>query len=165
MTRQEPVIGTESETCRTLTERVLISWGALERIAAGPREPTLGLEPASPVETESVPTENSEAAPKDDAAPADGQGAPAEPAPILVPVPHEPQPLILTDAEKNAIIERLAPQIESSVRQGLHDALELAVSNAVTRMKSDVQRSLSQQVLQAVDEKLRELDLSDLVRR
>lgn len=95
--------------------------------------------------------------------------APREPAPAApaapAPAPAEPQPRLLTDAEKKAIIARLAPGIEATVRQGLRDALDLAVSNAVTRLKADLERTLSAQVVQAVDKEIRRADLSDIIKR
>ena len=155
MNRQEPVIDANATTSVLLTHRVPLSWEELVRIAPAeaPREPTLTLPPAA----ESAPVASTAAAKAPEPAPA----APVAPAPA----PAEPQPLLLTDAEKKAIIARLAPGIEATVRQGLRDALDLAVSNAVTRLKADLERTLSAQVVQAVDKEIRRADLSDIVKR
>lgn len=157
MNRQEPVIDANARTSVLLTHRVPLSWEELVRIAPeeAPREPTLTLPPAA----EPAPVTPTAAAKAPEPAPA----APAAPAPT--PVPAEPQPLHLTDDEKKAIIARLAPGIEATVRQGLHDALDLAVSNALTRLKADLERTLSAQVVQAVDKEIRRADLSDIVKR
>lgn len=155
MNRQEPVIDANARTSVLLTHRVPLSWEELVRIAPteAPREPTLTLPPAA--EYAPVPPTAAAKAPKP---------APTVPA-APTPAPAEPQPLLLTDAEKKAIIARLAPGIEATVRQGLRDALDLAVSNAVTRLKADLERTLSAQVVQAVDKEIRRADLSDIVKR
>lgn len=154
MNRQEPVIDANATASVLLTHRVPLSWEELVRIAPteAPREPTLTLPPApEPEPAPAVLTAESKAP----------EPAPAAPEPA----PAEPQPLRLTDAEKKAIIARLAPGIEATVRLGLHDALDLAVSNALTRLKADLERTLSAQVVQAVDKEIRRADLSDIVKR
>ena len=145
MNRQEPVIDANATASVLLTQRVPLSWEELVRIAPAeaPREPTLTLPPTPEPEPAALTAESK--APE--------------------PAPAEPQPLHLTDAEKKAIIARLAPGIEATVRQGLHDALDLAVSNALTRLKADLERTLSAQVVQAVDKEIRRADLSDIVKR
>ena len=143
MNRQEPVIDANAKPYKTLTERVTLSWKELLGLkpAAGPQEPTLGLEPESA------------------AAPA------AAPADALAPKPFEPQPLVLSEEEKKAIIERLTPGIEASVREGLRDVLDLSVSNAVARMKGDLERTLSSLVTQAIEREIKSLKVDDIVKR
>ena len=136
MNRQEPVIDANAKPYKTLTERVTLSWKELLGLkpAAGPQEPTLGLEP----ESAAAPA----AAPKVQASAPKGPEVTVPPADALAPKPFEPQPLVLSEEEKKAIIERLTPGIEASVREGLRDVLDLSVSNAVARMKGDLELSL-----------------------
>ena len=83
----------------------------------------------------------------------------------LAPKPFEPQPLVLSEEEKKAIIERLTPGIEASVREGLRDVLDLSVSNAVARMKGDLERTLSSLVTQAIEREIKSLKVDDIVKR
>ena len=87
------------------------------------------------------------------------------PADALAPKPFEPQPLVLSEEEKKAIIERLTPGIEASVREGLRDVLDLSVSNAVARMKGDLERTLSSLVTQAIEREIKSLKVDDIVKR
>ena len=81
------------------------------------------------------------------------------------PAPREPEPLRLTDEEKEAIVKRIAPQVEAAVRSALRDTLDMVLANALTRVKSDMDRSLGNLIAQAVAQELRRLDVSDIVRR
>ena len=159
MNRQEPVIDANAKPYKTLTERVTLSWKELLGLkpAAGPQEPTLGLEP----ESAAAPA----AAPKVQASAPKGPEAPVPPADALAPKPFEPQPLVLSEEEKKAIIERLTPGIEASVREGLRDVLDLSVSNAVARMKGDLERTLSSLVTQAIEREIKSLKVDDIVKR
>ena len=55
--------------------------------------------------------------------------------------------------------------VEQAVREGVHDALELSVSNAVSRMRGDIERTISALVTRAVEREIRNLKLSDFMRR
>ena len=77
----------------------------------------------------------------------------------------EPQGFSLTEAEKKALIARLAPAVEASLRENLKDAVEMAASNAVTRLKADLERSVAASIQQAVAREVRKLDLSEIVKR
>ena len=158
MNRQEPVIDANAKPYKTLTERVTLSWKELLGLkpAAGPQEPTLGLEPESAAPP---------AAPKVQAAAPKGPEVTVPPADALAPKPFEPQPLVLSEEEKKAIIERLTPGIEASVREGLRDVLDLSVSNAVARMKGDLERTLSSLVTQAIEREIKSLKVDDNVKR
>ena len=159
MNRQEPVIDANSKPYKTLTERVTLSWKELLGLkpAAGPQEPTLGLEP----ESAAAPA----AAPKVQASAPKGPEVTVPPADALAPKPFEPQPLVLSEEEKKAIIERLTPGLEASVREGLRDVLDLSVSNAVARMKGDLERTLSSLVTQAIEREIKSLKVDDIVKR
>ncbi|KAB7651487.1 hypothetical protein FG381_09730 [Sutterella faecalis] len=159
MNRQEPVIDANAKPYKTLTERVTLSWKELLGLkpAAGPQEPTLGLEP----ESAAAPA----AAPKVQASAPKGPEVTVPPADALAPKPFEPQPLVLSEEEKKAIIERLTPGIEASVREGLRDVLDLSVSNAVARMKGDLERTLSSLVTQAIEREIKSLKVDDIVKR
>ena len=159
MNRQEPVIDANAKPYKTLTERVTLSWKELLGLkpAAGPQEPTLGRAP----ESAAAPA----AAPKVQASAPKGPEVTVPPADALAPKPFEPQPLVLSEEEKKAIIERLTPGIEASVREGLRDVLDLSVSNAVARMKGDLERTLSSLVTQAIEREIKSLKVDDIVKR
>lgn len=76
-----------------------------------------------------------------------------------------PFELELTEEEKKAIAARLAPLVERAVREGLRDAIDFSLSNAVSRMKGDLERSVSALVTRAVDREVQNLHLSDFVKR
>ena len=158
MNRQEPVIDANAKPYKTLTERVTLSWKELLGLkpAASPQEPTLGLEPESAVPPAAAP--QVQASPK-------GPEVTVPSADALAPKPFEPQPLVLSEEEKKAIIERLTPGIEASVREGLRDVLDLSVSNAVARMKGDLERTLSSLVTQAIEREIKSLKVDDIVKR
>ncbi len=159
MNRQEPVIDANAKPYKTLTERVTLSWKELLGLkpAASPQEPTLGLEPESAVPPAAAPQVQA-SAPK-------GPEVTVPSADALAPKPSEPQPLVLSEEEKKAIIERLTPGIEASVREGLRDVLDLSVSNAVARMKGDLERTLSSLVTQAIEREIKSLKVDDIVKR
>lgn len=159
MNRQEPVIDANAKPYKTLTERVTLSWKELLGLkpAASPQEPTLGLEPESAVPPAAAPQVQA-SAPK-------GPEVTVPSADALAPKPFEPQPLVLSEEEKKAIIERLTPGIEASVREGLCDVLDLSVSNAVARMKGDLERTLSSLVTQAIEREIKSLKVDDIVKR
>ena len=51
------------------------------------------------------------------------------------------------------------------MREGLRDALDLSVANAVTRMKADLERTLSALVAQSVEREIQTLKVDDIVKR
>lgn len=159
MNRQEPVIDANAKPYKTLTERVTLSWKELLGLkpAASPQDPTLGLEPESAVPPAAAPQVQA-SAPK-------GPEVTVPSADALAQKPFEPQPLVLSEEEKKAIIERLTPGIEASVREGLRDVLDLSVSNAVARMKGDLERTLSSLVTQAIEREIKSLKVDDIVKR
>ena len=51
------------------------------------------------------------------------------------------------------------------MREGLRDVLDLSVSNAVARMKGDLERTLSSLVAQAIEREIKSLRVVDIVKR
>ena len=115
MNRQEPVIDSRFLKCRTLKDRVDLSWETVENLTKQMQTP--------------IPT------------------------------------LILTEAEKKALIARLAPAVEAALRENLKNTVEMAAENAVTRIKADLERSVASTIQQAVAAEVQKLDLSDIIKR
>lgn len=136
MNRQEPVIDSRFLKCRTLKDRVDLPWETVENLT----KQTQTLIPTQ-VHVQSQPV--------------------AE----IKPQPFEPQPLILTEAEKKALIARLAPAVEAALRENLKNTVEMVAENAVTRIKADLERSVASTIQQAVAAEVQKLDLSDIIKR
>lgn len=136
MNRQEPVIDSRFLKCRTLKDRVDLPWETVENLT----KQTQTLIPTQ-VHVQSQPVAEIE------------------------PQPFEPQPLILTEAEKKALIARLAPAVEAALRENLKNTVEMAAENAVTRIKADLERSVASNIQQAVAAEVQKLDLSDIIKR
>lgn len=187
MDRQEPVIDLErsERNAKTLTDRIRLTWREVRDLMTDapddlPKEPTLGTAPATERAAKTPETDRADApvaatVAASATAPAAANEAPEAPAATpdvatvgeaLQPVaPREPEPLRLTDEEKEAIVKRIAPQVEAAVRSALRDTLDMVLANALTRVKSDMDRSLGNLIAQAVAQELRRLDVSDIVRR
>lgn len=139
MERQEPVI---DASALTLKNRVKLTWREVRGLAA-------------------------------ESAPAPRAAAPTEPA--FSAAPEKPAPFAaeesaasnspLSAEERKAIAERLAPLVEDAVRLAMRDVIDAALANAMSRVKGDIERSLSTVVSRAVASQLTALDLSDIVRR
>ena len=136
MNRQEPVIDSRFLKCRTLKDRVDLPWETVENLTKQTQTP--------------IPTQ------------VDVQ---SQPVAEIEPQPFEPQPLILTEAEKKALIARLAPAVEAALRENLKNTVEMAAENAVTRIKADLERSVASTIQQAVAAEVQKLDLSDIIKR
>lgn len=136
MNRQEPVIDSRFLKCRTLKDLVDLPWETVENLT----KQTQTLIPTQ-VHVQSQPVAEIE------------------------PQPFEPQPLILTEAEKKALIARLAPAVEAALRENLKNTVEMAAENAVTRIKADLERSVASTIQQAVAAEVQKLDLSDIIKR
>lgn len=136
MNRQEPVIDSRFLKYRTLKDRVDLPWETVENLTKQTQTP--------------IPTQ-----------------APVQSQPVaeIEPQPFEPQPLILTEAEKKALIARLAPAVEAALRENLKNTVEMAAENAVTRIKADLERSVASTIQQAVAAEVQKLDLSDIIKR
>ena len=49
----------------------------------------------------------------------------------------------LTEEEMKAIAVMIAPAVENAVKEALHDTLEVSLQNASTRIRADLDRSVS----------------------
>lgn len=136
MNRQEPVIDSRFLKCRTLKDRVDLPWETVENLTKQTQTPILTQAHAQ-----------------------------SQPVAEIEPQPFEPQPLILTEAEKKALIARLAPAVEAALRENLKNTVEMAAENAVTRIKADLERSVASTIQQAVAAEVQKLDLSDIIKR
>ena len=136
MNRQEPVIDSRFLKCRTLKDRVDLPWETVENLTKQTQTP--------------IPTQ---------------VHVPSQPVAEIEPQPFEPQPLILTEAEKKALIARPAPAVEAALRENLKNTVEMAAENAVTRIKADLERSVASTIQQAVAAEVQKLDLSDIIKR
>ena len=136
MNRQEPVIDSRFLKCRTLKDRVDLPWETVENLTKQTQTP--------------IPTQ---------------VHVQSQPVAEIEPQPLEPQPLILTEAEKKALIARLAPAVEAALRENLKNTVEMAAENAVTRIKADLERSVASTIQQAVAAEVQKLDLSDIIKR
>ena len=136
MNRQEPVIDSRFLKYRTLKDRVDLPWETVENLTKQTQTP--------------IPTQ---------------VHVLSQPVAEIEPQPFEPQPLILTEAEKKALIARLAPAVEAALRENLKNTVEMAAENAVTRIKADLERSVASTIQQAVAAEVQKLDLSDIIKR
>lgn len=136
MNRQEPVIDSRFLKCRTLKDRVDLPWETVDNLTKQTQTP--------------IPTQ---------------VHVQSQPVAEIEPQPFEPQPLILTEAEKKALIARLAPAVEAALRENLKNTVEMAAENAVTRIKADLERSVASTIQQAVAAEVQKLDLSDIIKR
>ena len=136
MNRQEPVIDSRFLKYRTLKDRVDLPWETVENLTKQTQTP--------------IPTQ---------------VHVQSQPVAEIEPPPFEPPPLILTEAEKKALIARLAPAVEAALRENLKNTVEMAAENAVTRIKADLERSVASTIQQAVAAEVQKLDLSDIIKR
>ena len=111
MNRQEPVIDSRFLKCRTLKDRVDLPWETVENLTKQTQTP--------------IPTQ---------------VHVQSQPVAEIEPQPFEPQPLILTEAEKKALIARLAPAVEAALRENLKNTVEMAAENAVTSINHSAGR-------------------------
>ena len=140
MERQEPVI----DSARTLQNRVKLTWREVRDLAVDQKEPMLGTAPSG-----ARPDSVTEA---------------AVPAADPQPVPKASPVATLSDADRAAIAAYLSPRIEEAPRSALRDALDMAIANAATRVKSDVERALGGIVTQTVLQELEKVDFSKLLK-
>ena len=136
MNRQEHVIDSRFLKYSTLKDRVDLPWETVENLTKQTQTP--------------IPTQ---------------VHVQSQPVAEIEPQPFEPQPLILTEAEKKALIARLAPAVEAALRENLKNTVEMAAENAVTRIKADLERSVASTIQQAVAAEVQKLDLSDIIKR
>lgn len=89
------------------------------------------------------------------------------PTPAAPPAPIEPAASQgrLTEAEQKAIALQLAPAVEAAVKHALRETLDLALQNALARVRGDVERSVNGLVADAVSREIARLDLDKILRR
>lgn len=89
------------------------------------------------------------------------------PAPAAPPAPIETAASQgrLTEAEQKAIALQLAPAVEAAVKHALRETLDLALQNALARVRGDVERSVNGLVADAVSREIARLDLDKILRR
>ena len=92
---------------------------------------------------------------------------PASEAPAPHPVQVEPAASQgrLTEAERKAIALQLAPAVEAAVKHALRETLDLALQNALARVRGDVERSVNGLVADAVSREIARIDLDKILRR
>ncbi len=96
-------------------------------------------------------------------APTSTSSAPQTP-PVKSPltIPETPQTVvrhvILTDEQVADLIKRLSIEIEAHVRQSISETIELSLTNAMTRVRADVDRSLTNLVSEAVSRELNKIN-------
>lgn len=66
---------------------------------------------------------------------------------------------------ERALAAQLAPAIEAAVKHALRETLDLALQNALARVRGDVERSVNGLVAEAVSRELERLDLDKIARR
>lgn len=142
MERLEPIIEPQ---VTTLKKKVGVSWQELKKLRREKDEPTLDFaaeEIALPDEVvEAIEAQKSAEKRK------------------------EPQPLVLTEAEKAAMIEAILPAIEAKVHDAVKSAVALSIGNAVTRLRSDLDKTLNMAVMREVRNEIEKLDLSKIIKR
>lgn len=89
------------------------------------------------------------------------------PAPAAPPAPIESAASQgrLTEAEQKAIALQLAPAVEAAVKHALRETLDLALQNALARVRGDVERSVNGLVADAVSREIARLDLDKILQR
>lgn len=141
--RKEPVIDNQTAD---LTDRVRLTWRDVRALAAqAPAKPT-----AAPVEP--LAADAPDAAQSAEATPSQAQSE------VLPPAKLSPQ-------EQAALTALLAPALENALRAALRETLELSLSNAVTRVRADLDRSVSSMVSEALARELSKADLSKIFSR
>lgn len=144
MERQEPVI----DSARTLQNRVKLTWREVRDLAA---EEIVHEEPSLDAPAESSPT-----------APAPQPAAAQKSEPQTVAAAKQLQ---LSEADRAAIAAYLSPRLEETLRGAFRDALDMALANAATRVRSDIERSISGLVSQTVLQELEKIDLEKVLKR
>ncbi|MDU5054979.1 MAG: hypothetical protein E6234_09045 [Sutterella wadsworthensis] len=159
--RKEPVI---DKDVYTLEDRVKLTWRDVRDLSV--EEPTLASmtpapTPAAPVAptpaakapaATSSPSVTAHSAPKID----------THATPLTVPntaasIVAARQGLF-SEEEKAALVKRLSIEVEASVRQAISETIELSLTNAMARVRTDVDRSLSKIVADAITRELNQLE-------
>ena len=65
----------------------------------------------------------------------------------------------LTEEEMKAIAVMIAPAVENAVKEALHDTLEVSLQNASTRIRADLDRSVSGVVNNSIRTELSRIEI------
>ena len=145
--RKEPVI---DKDVYQLTDRVRLTWRDARELsqetppAPQPVSPAAVSKPAA--DPQSAPAAQSRTEPKTPAA--------TLRAPLTVP-PQNPEDAprqgILSEEQTAELVKRLSAEIEATVRQTISETLELSLTNAISRVRYDIDRSLQSIISAAVN--------------
>lgn len=69
-----------------------------------------------------------------------------------------------TSIDRDALIAAILPRIEATVREAVSEALEVAIHNATTRMRVDMDRALAPYIAQAIQQELSHIELEKIVK-
>lgn len=161
--RKEPII---DKDFYTLEDRVKLTWrdvrdmASEEPVRVAPTVAVPSVQPPTaqatqqPVTAAAAATPSMTAAPGTPTVPPQAPRAPITAAPGTPTVPTTPETVIrhviLTDEQKADLIKRLSIEVEASVRQAISETIELSLTNAMSRVRTDVDRSLSAIISEAV---------------
>lgn len=159
--RKEPVI---DKDVYTLEDRVKLTWRDVRDLSV--EEPTLAS--ATPAPTPAAPVAPTPAAKAPAATSSPSVTAHSAPkidthaTPLTVPntaasIVAARQGLF-SEEEKAALVKRLSIEVEASVRQAISETIELSLTNAMARVRTDVDRSLSKIVADAITRELNQLE-------
>ena len=159
--RKEPVI---DKDVYTLEDRVKLTWRDVRDLSV--EEPTLSSTTPAPTPAAPVAPTPAAKAPAATSSPSvTAHSAPkidTHATPLTVPntaasIVAARQGLF-SEEEKAALVKRLSIEVEASVRQAISETIELSLTNAMARVRTDVDRSLSKIVADAITRELNQLE-------
>lgn len=65
----------------------------------------------------------------------------------------------LSEEEMKAIAAMIAPAVENALKEALHDTLEVSLQNATTRIRADIDRSVSSTVCNCIRTELSRIEI------
>lgn len=140
--RKEPVIDSQAYT---LSHRVRLTWKEVRELAKEKPAPA-------------VPAVEPQAVPVPAPAPAVAAASAPVPTPVIKPA------LMLSQAQQEALLAELAPAVEAAVRDALSNTIEASLTNAVSRVRADVNRSVTGIVKNALSTELQKIDLNQFLK-
>ena len=159
--RKEPVI---DKDVYTLEDRVKLTWRDVRDLSV--EEPTLASTTPAPTPAAPVAPTPAAKAPAATSSPSvTAHSAPkidTHATPLTVPntaasIVAARQGLF-SEEGKAALVKRLSIEVEASVRQAISETIELSLTNAMARVRTDVDRSLSKIVADAITRELNQLE-------
>lgn len=174
--RKEPIIDTKDVL--TLEDRVKLTWRDVRDLASEGVEPRLGrlVDESRRIEDTNPSTPSARETPSPRVAPI------ATPTPVAPPsrtsvtvstdypqdapysspiVPSTPlvRQVVLTEEEKAELIRSLSIEVEARVREAISTTIEMSLSNAMNRVRTDIDRALSSIVADAVSREMQKIDV------